>query len=213
MLRRNTPRQEARRESRQERGESRHDRGAEISESLGWTNRIDEVRHLRTREAKRNHITNCIDNHGFDLLVVLVAGSGFFTDSFNLFSTNITLPILSSLYWNDTTNESVDTLINCLTLAGSIVGQLLFGVLADYFGRQRLYGVELVVVIIATVGIVESSEGFSNWMNIQAMLGFWRFVMGVGIGIVLRGVHLPLLTNSSQVLNTLFQPLSLQSKF
>jgi len=78
----------------------------------------------------------------------------------------------------------VDTLISCLTLAGSIVGQVLFGILADYFGRQRLYGVELVVVIIATVGIVESSEGFGSWMNIKAMLGFWRFVMGVGIGIV-----------------------------
>jgi PHS family inorganic phosphate transporter-like MFS transporter len=69
-----------------------------------------------------------------------------------------------------------------LTLAGSIVGQILFGILADYFGRQRLYGIELVVVIIATVGIVEASQGIHKWMDIKAVLGFWRFVMGIGIG-------------------------------
>lgn len=53
---------------------------------------------------------------------------------------------------------------------------------ADVFGRQRLYGIELVIVIFATVGIVEASQGLSGWMSIEGELAFWRFVMGVGIG-------------------------------
>ncbi|KAF2105049.1 MFS general substrate transporter [Rhizodiscina lignyota] len=147
-----------------------------------WPNHLWEVRSLRTRAQKRNHITNKLDDNGYDWLVVLVAGSGFFTDSFNLFSVNVTLPILAHLYWQNDTSERTETLIDCLTLAGSMVGQVLFGILADVRGRQRLYGVELVVVLVATVGIVESGQGIDKWMSIQAQICFWRFVMGIGIG-------------------------------
>ena len=34
--------------------------------------------------------------------------------------------------------------MNVLVLAGSAVGQIFFGLLGDLFGRQRLYGIELV---------------------------------------------------------------------
>jgi hypothetical protein len=169
-----------------QRRHSRRDRARWLSRLLGWQPPVNpaDLPHLDRRSEKRAHITLCIDNHGFDWLVVIVAASGFFTDSFNLFSTNVTLPILSALYWDDATSESVDTLVNCLTLAGSMVGQIGFGLLADFFGRQSLYGAELIVVIIATVGILESSQGLGGWMSIKTMLGFWRFVMGIGIGTV-----------------------------
>lgn len=62
-----------------------------------------------------------------------------------------------------------------------MVGQLLFGVLADKFGRTRLYGVELVIVIFSTLGVASASEGV-NSMNFLAWLLVWRFMMGVGIG-------------------------------
>lgn len=53
-------------------------------------------------------------------------------------------------------------IVNGLTLFGSVVGQLLFGFLADYFGRTRLYGIELVLVIVSTIGVATSSYGYND---------------------------------------------------
>ncbi len=44
----------------------------------------------------------------------------------------------------------------------SVVGQLLFGYLADRYGRTRLYGIELVLVIVSTIGVATSSNGYSD---------------------------------------------------
>jgi PHS family inorganic phosphate transporter-like MFS transporter len=78
----------------------------------------------------------------------------------------------------------------------SVVGQLLFGYLADRYGRTRLYGIELVLVIVSTIGVATSSYGYGNmsflalftWVSIRTKTGLfqsadsiqWRFVMGVG---------------------------------
>ncbi len=69
-----------------------------------------------------------------------------------------------------------------MTLAGSAVGQLVFGILADKFGRRRLYGLELAVVIFATIGMAEASTGMNNSMDIMGWIIFWRFFIGLGIG-------------------------------
>jgi PHS family inorganic phosphate transporter-like MFS transporter len=70
-------------------------------------------------------------------------------------------------------------LINFFTLFGSVLGQLSFGFLADYFGRTRLYGIELVLVIVSTIGVATSSRGYND-MNFLALFTWWRFVMGIG---------------------------------
>lgn len=43
-----------------------------------------------------------------------------------------------------------------------MVGQFLFGFLADYYGRTRLYGIELILVIISTIGVATSSYGYQD---------------------------------------------------
>lgn len=84
--------------------------------------------------------------------------------------------------------------IDLATLAGSLFGMLVFGHLSDRFGRQRLYGIELIIVIVATMGMAQSSDGFrtcdnpNKWDTCKhSMSGFewivfWRIVLGVGIG-------------------------------
>lgn len=52
--------------------------------------------------------------------------------------------------------------INLVTLFGSVCGQILFGYLADRFGRTRLYGIELVLVIVSTIGVATSSYGYGD---------------------------------------------------
>lgn len=72
-------------------------------------------------------------------------------------------------------------LMNACTLVGSVLGQLSFGFLADWFGRNRLYGIELLIVIISTLGLAFSGPGDSS-MSFLALFTFWRFVTGIGLG-------------------------------
>jgi PHS family inorganic phosphate transporter-like MFS transporter len=123
-----------------------------------------------------------------------VAASGFFTGSYNLFATNVIAPSLAYIYWNDAGDSHHERDINVVTLTGSLVGMLLFGHYADRYGRKTLYGWELVIVIVATIGMAQSSEGFrtcsdpNNYnscrtsMSIYRWITFWRFVLGVGVG-------------------------------
>jgi MFS transporter, PHS family, inorganic phosphate transporter len=71
--------------------------------------------------------------------------------------------------------------MNGCTLVGSILGQLVFGFLADLFGRTRLYGIELIIVIISTLGLAFSGTGYQS-MSFLALFTFWRFITGVGLG-------------------------------
>jgi PHS family inorganic phosphate transporter-like MFS transporter len=87
-----------------------------------------------------------------------VAATGFFTDSYNLFASNIILPCLAFVYWGSEHEANIEITTNALTLAGSVVGQLIFGFLADKYGRQRLYGVELMIVIFSTIGLVSQAQ-------------------------------------------------------
>jgi PHS family inorganic phosphate transporter-like MFS transporter len=120
-------------------------------------------------------------------IVILVAASGFLTDSYNLFATNVILPALAFIYWPSRTDSHNETLINILTLVGSIVGQVGFGLLADRLGRQRLYGLELIIVTVSTLGLAQSGYGIiigdgRTSMDFLSWTLFWRFVMGIGIG-------------------------------
>ena len=59
---------------------------------------------------------------------------------------------------------------------------MIFGILADVYGRRRLYGLELAVVIFGTLGMAQASTGLNQSMNIMGWIIFWRFFMGLGIG-------------------------------
>ena len=118
----------------------------------------------------------------------LVAATGFFTDSYNLFASNIILPCLAFVYWGSEHEANIEITTNALTLAGSTIGQLIFGFLADKYGRQQLYGVELMIVIMSTIGLAQSSVGWMNHsqdktsMQAHSWIMVWKFVMGIGIG-------------------------------
>ena len=92
------------------------------------------------------------------------------------------LPSLAFVYWPNDVNSNHETEINAITLTGSLLGQLIFGFLADRYGRRKLYGLELIVVIFGTLGFVESSAGYNGSMNIIGWIMFWRFFVGLGIG-------------------------------
>lgn len=69
---------------------------------------------------------------------------------------------------------------------------VVFGHLADRMGRKKLYGLELGIIVFATISIALSSEGYmvtdaeghetDRTMDIYAAITCWRFLLGIGIG-------------------------------
>ncbi|ATY62210.1 phosphate transporter [Cordyceps militaris CM01] len=128
----------------------------------------------------RHQLRYELDLNSWNFRIWGVAASGFLTDSYNLFSTNVILASISFVYYPHG-REWPGLLINLFTLLGSVIGQLSFGFLADYYGRTRLYGIELVLVIVSTIGVATSSHGYND-MSFLGLFIWWRFVMGIGIG-------------------------------
>ncbi|OJJ50120.1 hypothetical protein ASPZODRAFT_89971 [Penicilliopsis zonata CBS 506.65] len=116
--------------------------------------------------------------------VVVVAGIGFFTDAYAIFSVNMVIPMLGYVYWGqrDGMPHSYQTAMSIVTLGGALVGQIVFGVAADIWGRRKMYGLELVILVFSTLGVAMASSGAENSMSIIAVLLFWRLVMGIGLG-------------------------------
>ncbi|KAK4863664.1 hypothetical protein LT330_002442 [Penicillium expansum] len=146
------------------------------------TDRARDFDHEQDRYVRMRQIYETIDRQGFQWIVVLVAGLGFFLDGYTLFASNMALPMISYVYWRDDTSSLRLTCINIATLGGTLLGQVTFGFLADKNGRKKMYGVELVLLITATLGVVMSSTGVDGSMNVFAWLIWWRICVGIGVG-------------------------------
>jgi PHS family inorganic phosphate transporter-like MFS transporter len=90
--------------------------------------------------------------------------------------------MIAYVYWNTEVSSIREASINIATLAGTLFGQVLFGVLADKNGRKKMYGIELVVIITATLGVAMCSNGTDNSMNVFSWLIWWGIVVGIGVG-------------------------------
>lgn len=94
--------------------------------------------------------------------------------------------MIGYVYWPDNLDKngvpqvpsSVKTAMMCSTLAGTMIGQVAFGFAADILGRRKMYGMELVVIIVGTMLLLMSSSGEKNSMNVAGWLITWRAVMG-----------------------------------
>jgi PHS family inorganic phosphate transporter-like MFS transporter len=121
----------------------------------------------------------------YHVRAVVVAGIGFFTDSYDIFAINLVISTLGMVYWQGKTNKglmptSVNTALKAATSGGAVVGQIGFGWLADVIGRRKMYGVELAIIILAT--LAQSLAAPSPAVTMTGLLTFWRVVMGIGIG-------------------------------
>ncbi|PQE15073.1 H+ symporter protein [Rutstroemia sp. NJR-2017a BVV2] len=120
----------------------------------------------------------------YHVRAVIVAGIGFFTDSYDIFAINLITSMLGMVFWQADNNgvipTNVNTAIKAATSGGAVIGQIAFGWLADWIGRRKMYGVELAIIVLAT--FAQSLIGPSQAVSFTGLLVFWRVVMGIGIG-------------------------------
>ncbi|KAI0014325.1 H+ symporter, partial [Xylariaceae sp. FL0662B] len=130
----------------------------------------------------------------YHVRAVLVAGIGFFLDSYDIFAINLITTLLGVVFWHGSPEAAlngygghygtlptpVSQALKASTSAGIIIGQVLFGWLADKFGRRRMYGVELGIIVFSTFAccLVAASQA----VTFTGAMTFWRVMMGVGIG-------------------------------
>ncbi|KAF2805223.1 phosphate permease [Mytilinidion resinicola] len=120
----------------------------------------------------------------YHLRLIVVTGVGFFTDAYSLFAVNLATAMLGIVFWQDSDGgvmpHNADTAIKVSTSAGAVGGQIFFGYLADVLGRKRMYGIELLIIISATVA--QTLCASSKAMSFAGVFVFWRVLMGLGIG-------------------------------
>ncbi len=112
-------------------------------------------------------------------MYVQIVPQGLVTDETQLFAINLAVILLGIVYWQDETHRGVmphgvDTWIKTATSLGAVFGQMIFGFLGDVLGRKRMYGVELMIIIVTT--LAQSLCGESNTISIVGVLIFYRVV-------------------------------------
>lgn len=121
---------------------------------------------------------------------------GFFLDSYDIFAINVITIFLGLAFWQGPPEEArngfggnngmlptpVSQALKASSSAGIILGQIMFGWLADTLGRRKMYGIELIIIVVATLLCALANPSPS--MNSTALLTFWRVMM-------VSSVHLP----------------------
>ncbi|KAI4303987.1 hypothetical protein MLD38_039560 [Melastoma candidum] len=151
-------------------GSGERHRGAMAGNQLGVLNALDVAK------TQYYHFT-----------AIVIAGMGFFTDAYDLFSISLVTKLLGRFYYFDPLSETPGTLppkvaaaVNGVALCGTLAGQLFFGWLGDKMGRKRVYGLTLVLMVVCSL-----ASGLSFGQSpkgVMATLCFFRFWLGFGIG-------------------------------
>ena len=112
--------------------------------------------------------------------VLFTASMGFFTDAYDLFIIGAVLDIFRSVQINGFNPQTpifgipAEGFIASSAILTAIIGQVLFGWLADYWGRKRVYGVE--ASLMATGALLSALAPNLYWL-----IAF-RSILGLGIG-------------------------------
>jgi MFS family permease len=103
--------------------------------------------------------------------VLIAASLGWMLDAFDVLLYSIVLTHLMRAFSMSRTTAG---LLNALTLASSALGGLLFGLLADRFGRRSMLSASILFYSICTFACGLSTTIFA--------LGVFRFLLGLGMG-------------------------------
>lgn len=123
----------------------------------------------------------------YHFTAIVIAGMGFFTDAYDLFSISLVTKLLGRIYYTKpgapkpgTLPPNIAASVNGVALCGTLAGQLFFGWLGDKLGRKKVYGLTLILMVLCSIA---SGLSFGSSANgTIATLCFFRFWLGFGIG-------------------------------
>ncbi|KAG5554347.1 hypothetical protein RHGRI_012013 [Rhododendron griersonianum] len=123
----------------------------------------------------------------YHFTAIVIAGMGFFTDAYDLFCISLVTKLLGRIYYHHdgdakpgTLPPNISAAVNGVAFCGTLAGQLFFGWLGDKMGRKRVYGMTLMLMVLASVA---SGLSFGKSPeSVMATLCFFRFWLGFGIG-------------------------------
>eukprot|EP00126_Sphaerothecum_destruens_P008428 Sdes_comp20208_c0_seq1m13538 len=127
-----------------------------------------------TRSESRS---SCLVHSCNHLKWLVISGFGLFSDLYDLAVIDLVKNIMQLEYSRSNTDISF---VTSMALAGTLVGTIFFGCLADYFGRKIICIITAFLMIVGAIGSAFSYP--VGDLNIYYILGLWRFVLGVGIG-------------------------------
>ncbi|CAE6541108.1 unnamed protein product [Rhizoctonia solani] len=129
-----------------------------------------------------------------ELRLLVIAGIGFFLDAYDLFIINqVALMLQYRYYGGGHLPSGLEGFIKAGANIGSVIGQFLFGYLADAFGRKAVYGKELMTIIFATILCISvpayiGSEGGESQRAIDLIRLLWGYVWNAPYGPKVPGV-------------------------
>ncbi|RDX60878.1 putative inorganic phosphate transporter 1-5, partial [Mucuna pruriens] len=123
----------------------------------------------------------------YHFTAIVIAGMGFFTDAYDLFSIPNVTKLLGRIYYTQpgapkpgTLPPNVSAAVNGVALCGTLAGQLFFGWLGDKLGRKKVYGITLALMVFSSLA---SGLSFGHTAKgVISTLCFFRFWLGFGIG-------------------------------
>lgn len=138
----------------------------------------------------QNNVLNALDvakTQWYHFTAIVIAGMGFFTDAYDLFCISLVTKLLGRTYYYVEGAEkpgslppNVSAAVNGVAFCGTLAGQLFFGWLGDKMGRKKVYGITLMIMVLASIA---SGHSFGHGPKfVMGTLCFWRFWLGFGIG-------------------------------
>ncbi|KAI0174545.1 major facilitator superfamily domain-containing protein [Pestalotiopsis sp. NC0098] len=112
---------------------------------------------------------------------VLACGAGLFSDGYINNVIGSVSTVLSYEYGDLYSNSSAKKNVSAIAFAGTVVGQLFFGFLADRWSRTGSLLVSTIILITFTA-LAAGSYWHGEAMGMFSMLTAWRFFVGIGIG-------------------------------
>ncbi|ORY61277.1 major facilitator superfamily domain-containing protein [Pseudomassariella vexata] len=112
---------------------------------------------------------------------VLACGAGLFSDGYINNVIGSVSTVLLYEYGDTYSNSNAKTYVSDIAFAGTVVGQLVFGYLADRWSRTNSLLLSTIILIIFTA-LAAGSYWHGEPVGMFNILAAWRFFVGIGIG-------------------------------
>ncbi|CAG8569264.1 10386_t:CDS:2 [Paraglomus occultum] len=137
--------------------------------------------------------------------VLLTSGAALFAAGYIMSSGNL-FPLVLPAVYSSATNKNVEAAKICLR-GGMLIGQLIFGVVGDLYGRTRAYSLTLMVILASTLFITFLGDG--PGLRITTSLAVMQSLQGVGIG----GIYPSAILTVAEYASTNKRPIMLAAIF